>query len=302
MKIAIGCDHGGYELKEKLVVFLKENNHEVVDFGTYSLESIDYPDYAVKVANGVSNKEFDRGVVVCSTGIGVSIVANKVKNIRCALVHDLKTAKLTREHNDSNVIAFGAKIIDESLAKEILSVWLNTEFEGGRHIRRINKISMIEGSYKVNVINNPLLNQLVNNLNNSNQNEFNEIIYKIGCLMSYEISKSFLDNSEDIIIISNNKNEYKLANGLYDMINYINKDHTKLLDYKDITDLENKTVILTDNMLVNNENLIKDISILKEKGAKNIIYVGIVGSNKAVDELINTYDDIKIYLASCDEI
>lgn len=144
MKIAIACDHGGYKLKEVLKKAMESQGYEVVDFGTNSEESCDYPDYAHKAAKAVANKECEKGVVVCGTGIGVSIVANKVHGIRCALVHDVFSAKATRQHNDTNMIAMGARVIGEGLALEILNAWLHTDYEGGRHDARIAKMMAIE--------------------------------------------------------------------------------------------------------------------------------------------------------------
>lgn len=144
MKIAIACDHGGYHLKEVLKTEMIKQGHEVVDFGTNSEESVDYPDYAYKAAKAVANHECERGVVVCGTGIGVSIVANKINGIRCALVHDLFSAKATRLHNDTNMLAMGGRVIGEGLALEILDTWLTTEYEGGRHDLRLEKMIAIE--------------------------------------------------------------------------------------------------------------------------------------------------------------
>ncbi|MBP5445786.1 MAG: ribose 5-phosphate isomerase B [Acholeplasmatales bacterium] len=144
MKISIACDHGGFELKENLKKWLKENNYEVIDYGTNSLDSCDYPDFGRKAAEAVRDNLVDRGIVICTTGIGMSIVANKVKGIRCALVSNTEGASLTRRHNDSNVLALGAKFTDDALAKEITKIWLETEFEGGRHQRRVDKIMDIE--------------------------------------------------------------------------------------------------------------------------------------------------------------
>lgn len=140
MKIAIGSDHGGYELKEKIKVFLEQKGYEFEDFGCYSENSVDYPEYARKVAHNVVDSTFDKGILICGTGIGISIAANKVKGVRCSLVHDLESAKLTRQHNDANILAMGGRIVDHDLALEITETWLTTEFEGGRHLRRINKI------------------------------------------------------------------------------------------------------------------------------------------------------------------
>ena len=144
MKIAIACDHGGFRLKNVLIENMKAQGVEVVDFGTYSEESCDYPDYASKAAKAVANGECDRGVVVCGTGIGVSITANKVKGIRFALCHDVFSAKATRQHNDTNMIAMGQSVIGEGLAIEILNAWLHTDYEGGRHDLRIQKMMALE--------------------------------------------------------------------------------------------------------------------------------------------------------------
>lgn len=144
MKISIACDHGGYDLKESIKKWLNENNYEVIDYGTNSKDSCDYPDFGRLASEAVRDKVVDRGIVICTTGIGMSIVANKVKGIRCALVSNTEGASLTRRHNDSNVLALGAKFTDDALAKEITKIWLETEFEGGRHQRRVDKIMDIE--------------------------------------------------------------------------------------------------------------------------------------------------------------
>ena len=144
MKIAVACDHGGFRLKNVLINEMESQGYEVIDFGTYDEESCDYPDYAVKAARAVSSGECDKGVVVCGTGIGVSMTANKVKGIRCALVHDVFSAKATRAHNDSNMLAMGQRVIGEGLAVEILNAWLHTDFEGGRHEQRIKKLMNLE--------------------------------------------------------------------------------------------------------------------------------------------------------------
>ena len=145
MKIAIASDHGGFEYKEQLIPYLTSLGYEVTDMGCYSTDSIDYSDYAFPLAEAVSDGTVERGIVICGTGIGVSICANKVKNVRCALCTDPLMAKLTREHNDSNVLALGGRIIGIELAKEIAATWLKTPFSNDeRHIRRIEKISAYE--------------------------------------------------------------------------------------------------------------------------------------------------------------
>ena len=145
MKIAVGCDHGALALKNKLVSHLEAKGYEVKDFGTYTLDSCDYPEFAGAAAKAVASGECEKGIVLCTTGIGVSIAANKVKGIRCALLSDLMTAKLTREHNDTNMMALGAGVVGEMLALQIADVWLGTEFSGdARHQRRINKLMDLE--------------------------------------------------------------------------------------------------------------------------------------------------------------
>lgn len=147
MKIAIACDHGGLNLKNKIIAYLLEHNYEVVDFGTKTTDSCDYPDHALPAAEAVASGECDKGIVVCSTGIGVSIVANKVPGVRCAHCHDVYCAEFTRRHNDANMLALGEKVIGEGYALFIVEAFLTTEFEGGRHQRRVDKISAIEKKY-----------------------------------------------------------------------------------------------------------------------------------------------------------
>lgn len=143
--IALACDHGAYALKEAVKQHLEKKGLEYKDFGTYSTDSCDYPDYAGPAAQAVASGECDRGIVMCTTGIGVSITANKVKGIRCALLSDVMSARLTRQHNDTNMMAIGAGVTGEKLALEIIDTWLGTEFEGGRHQRRIDKMMALEG-------------------------------------------------------------------------------------------------------------------------------------------------------------
>lgn len=148
MKVSIGCDHGGYDLKEKVKAHLIEKGIEVVDFGTNDLSSCDYPDFGIEAAKAVANNEVDKGIVICTTGIGISIAANKVKGIRCALCSDLTSARLTREHNDANVLALGAAIIGHLVALDIVDVFLSTDFSGlMKHSRRIEKIKAQEENF-----------------------------------------------------------------------------------------------------------------------------------------------------------
>ncbi len=145
MKIAIGCDHGALELKNVLLDHLRQAGHQVEDFGTYTKDSCDYPDYCAQAARAVAAGDCDRGIVLCTTGIGASITANKIKGVRCALLGDLLSARLTREHNDTNMMALGAGVTGENLALAIVDTWLETPFsEAPRHQRRIDKVMALE--------------------------------------------------------------------------------------------------------------------------------------------------------------
>ncbi len=148
MKIAIGCDHGGFELKESLLKYLNNKNYEVSDFGCYSSDSVDYPLIGASVAKSVANNENEKAILICSTGIGISIAANKVKGVRAALCSDLYSAEMTRRHNNSNIICLGAQVTSDFLAKKLVDIFLTTEFEGDRHQRRIDLISKIEKDNK----------------------------------------------------------------------------------------------------------------------------------------------------------
>lgn len=144
MKVAIGCDHAGFDLKSAVVEVLKNADVELIDFGTYDHNSVDYPDYGARVGKAVVTGEADRGIVICGTGIGISIAANKIPGVRAALCHDPYSARMSRAHNDANVLALGARVVGPGLAASIVEAWLDTEFEAGRHSGRVDKIHGIE--------------------------------------------------------------------------------------------------------------------------------------------------------------
>lgn len=144
MRIGVACDHGGFELKEELKAFLKSTGVEPIDMGSFNEESVDYPDFGVLVAEKVSRGELERGILICGTGIGMSIVANKFPGVRAALANDLYSARCSREHNDANILVIGGRMIGREVAREIVKVWLSTPFAGGRHQRRIDKIKALE--------------------------------------------------------------------------------------------------------------------------------------------------------------
>jgi ribose 5-phosphate isomerase B len=144
MQIGLACDHGGFELKEILKTYIKTLGFEPVDLGTFSEDSVDYPEYGILLAEKVSRGELEKGILICGTGIGMSIVANKFPRVRAALANDLYSSRCSREHNDTNILVIGGRIVGRELAKDIVKVWLETPFAGGRHKRRLDKIEAIE--------------------------------------------------------------------------------------------------------------------------------------------------------------
>jgi ribose 5-phosphate isomerase B len=144
MQIGLACDHAGFELKEELKAFLKSLGVKAIDMGTFNEDSVDYPDFGVLVAEKVSRGELEKGILICGTGIGMAMVANKFPRIRAAVANDLYSSRCSREHNDANVLIMGGRIVGKDLAKEIVKVWLETPFAGGRHKRRIEKIEALE--------------------------------------------------------------------------------------------------------------------------------------------------------------
>jgi len=143
-QIGLACDHGGFELKEELKAFLKSVGIEPVDMGTFNEDSVDYPDFGVLVAEKISKGQLEKGILICGTGIGMSIVANKFRGVRAALVNDLYSSRFSREHTDANVLVMGGRIVGKELAKEIVRTWLETPFAGGRHQKRLEKIQTLE--------------------------------------------------------------------------------------------------------------------------------------------------------------
>jgi ribose 5-phosphate isomerase B len=144
MQIGLACDHGGFELKEELKNYIKSLGYQPLDLGTFSEESVDYPDYGILVAEKVSKGELDKGILICGTGIGMSMVANKFPGVRAALANDLYSCRCSREHTDANILVIGGRVVGKELAKELVKVWLDTAFAGGRHKRRLEKIEALE--------------------------------------------------------------------------------------------------------------------------------------------------------------
>jgi ribose 5-phosphate isomerase B len=147
MKIAVGSDHRGFEAKKRIVLLLEQLGHEVLDQGTNGPESVDYPDFAIEVAKAVGEKRVDRGILICGTGIGMCIAANKVHGVRAAPCHDSITAEMSRRHNDANILCLSGDLLGEELIDRMVRIWLQTDFEGGRHARRVEKIEHFEKNH-----------------------------------------------------------------------------------------------------------------------------------------------------------
>ncbi len=147
MKIAVGSDHRGFDVKKRIVSLLRQLGHETLDMGTDSQDSVDYPDFAIQVARAVGEKQVDRGILICGTGIGMCIAANKVHGVRAAPCHDSITAEMSRRHNDANILCLSADLLGDELIDRMIRIWLQTEFEGGRHARRVEKIEAFEKNH-----------------------------------------------------------------------------------------------------------------------------------------------------------
>jgi len=144
MKIAVGSDHRGFGVKQKVVELVRRLGHEVVDLGTGNEDAVDYPDFAYRVGSAISEQQVDRGILICGTGIGMSMAANKIRGVRAALCHDDVTAEMSRRHNDANVMCLSADLLGDRIIERMIQIWLSTQFEGGRHARRVDKITKIE--------------------------------------------------------------------------------------------------------------------------------------------------------------
>lgn len=341
MKIALGSDHAGYTLKEVVKRHLEGKGHEILDMGTHEKDvSCDYPDYAISVANTVVEKEADKGILICGTGIGMSIAANKVPGAYAAVVSNTETAKLSRNHNNSNILTLGARILSDAEALNIVDVWLNSDFEGNRHLRRFEKIANQERlicraesrkNAKTVIFNHPLIQHKVGIIRDKNTSvkEFRELVQEIASLMVYEITRNLPLEKTTVETPIAETEAYTLAGkklaivpvlraglgmveGILQLIPNAKVGHIGL--YRDPQtfepveyycklpgDIEDRDIFVIDPMLATGGSASAAISLIKRKGAKKISLVCLIGAPEGVEKVHVDHPDVDIFIAALDE-
>lgn len=341
MKIIIGSDHAGYGLKQKLVEYLgARKDVSVQDFGTDSAEvSCDYPDIALQVGRVISHGEADRGILVCGTGIGMEIAANKVPGVYAADCWNKDVAALSRQHNNANVLTLGARVLSESDAKEIVDIWLDTEFEGDRHIRRTQKIcayerstnrTYLKGEGQVVVFDHPLVQHKLSVLRDKNTpvKTFRETVSEIASLMVYEITRDLPLQMVDVETPITRTKAYALAGkklaivpilraglgmteGVLNLIPnakvghiglYRDPETLKPVEYycKMPGDIEERDIFLLDPMLATGGSSAAALEMLKKRGAKKISLVCMIAAPEGVELVHKQHPDVNIYVAALD--
>ena len=338
MKISIGSDHAGFDLKKKLIGKIESLGHTALDRGTFVSTSVDYPDFAALVSDDVARGEADRGVLICGTGIGMSMKANKVAGIRAAVVYDLETARLSREHNDANVMCIGARTPSAEIAPEMLETWLQAEFQEGRHRRRVCKIEEApaqkggwEGLPNVHVIEHPLIQHklCLMRQKDTEPRHFRELVSEMAKLMAYEVTRDVPLAEVDIEtpickakakvmagkhfgIVAVLRAGLAMAESILEMMPGARMGHIGL--YRDPEtlmpvqyysklplDTSERSMILVDPMLATGGTIVRGIDLLKEAGAKNIKVVSIVSAPVGIRKIIEAHPDVEIFVAAVDE-
>lgn len=341
MRVAIGSDHAGFVLKEQIKGFLLEFGCEIHDFGTHSAElSVDYPDYGFKVGESVASGQSDRGILICGSGIGMSIAANKIPGVYGALCNDPTTARLSRMHNNSNVLVLGGRILGEEVAREIVKVWLETPFEGGRHVARLRKIESYESQMPtfpnrshgnpLIVLDHPLIQHKVGIIRDRNTSvkEFRELVQEIAGLMVYEITRALsLEETEVETPISRTKvltlSGKKLAivpilraglgmvEGILRIIPNAKVGHIGL--YRDPEtllpveyycklpgDIEERDIFILDPMLATGGSSSAAIDLIKKRGGRKITLVCLIAAPEGVALVHRNHPEVSIFTAALD--
>lgn len=339
-RIALGADHAGYELKEDIKAFLREEGYNFEDFGTFDTRPVDYPEIASKVAMLISSGEFSQGILICGTGIGMSIVANKYPGVYAALCHDIFTARASRAHNNANVLALGGRNTGPELAKMIVKEWLQTSFEEGRHLRRFQRIKALEerlsrerrgGNGKLFIIDHPLIQHKLSIIRDKNTGvkEFRELVAEMAGLMLYEATRDIpLVETEVETPIAKAKTSViagkKLAlvpilraglgmvDGVLRLMPAAKVGHIGLYrDPKTLepvvyycklpSDIAERDVIILDPMLATGGSAVEAIRLVKEKGATSIKFLCIIAAPEGVDKVHKAHPDVEILTAALDE-
>ena len=340
MKVAIGCDHAGFVLKRAALDFFKaKGNVEVLDCGTDSEASVDYPDIALKVAQAVSLEEADRGVLLCGTGVGMAIAANKAPGIRAAVCNDPESARITKSHNNVNVITMGGRVVKPEQVPDILEAWLSTPFEGGRHLQRINKIAMAEKSTlcvalssgsRVTIFNHPLVQHKVSIIRDKNTSvkEFRELVQEIAGLMVYEITRdlplteievetpvartrAWTLAGKKLAIVPVLRAGLGMVDGILQLVPNAKVGHIGL--YRDPEtldpveyycklppDIGDRDIFVLDPMLATGGSASAAISLIRKRGGQKISLVCLIGAPEGIERVHKEHPEVDIFIASLD--
>ncbi|HPI98566.1 MAG TPA: uracil phosphoribosyltransferase [Synergistales bacterium] len=342
MHIALGSDHAGFLMKECVRQYLLEHGHEVMDMGTESEDiKTDYPDYAFMVASEVADGNVDRGILVCGSGIGMSIAANKINGVYAALVWDNDTARLSRAHNNSNILCIGGRKLQTEEIIQILHIWLNTEFEGGRHLKRFEKIAAREKSICMSIegdgpgetviFHHPLIQHKVSMIRDKNTSvkEFRELVAEISGLMVYEITrklplesievetpiartKAYTLSGKKLAIVPVLRAGLGMVDGILQLIPNAKVGHIGL--YRDPQtlepveyycklpgDIEEREILIIDPMLATGGSASAAISLVKKKGAKKVSLVCLIAAPEGVKKVHSDHPEVNIYAAALDD-
>lgn len=339
MKAAVGCDHAGFVLKRAVLDFLKEKGIEVQDFGTFSEDRVDYPDFALEVARAVSLGDADCGVLLCGTGIGMAVAANKVSGVRASACNDVESARMAKAHNDLNVITLGGRFIEPEQVRGILDAWLATPFEGGRHVQRLNKIAMAEqttlsvgssGEGRVAIFNHPLVQHKVGIIRDKDTNvkEFRALVQEIAGLMVYEITRNLpLQEIEVETPVARTKAQtlagktiavvpvlragLGMVDGILQLIPNAKVGHIGLYRDPDTLvpveyycklpqDVEERDVFVLDPMLATGGSASAAISLIKERGGKKVSLVCLIAAPEGIERVHREHPDVDVFIASLD--
>ena len=332
--IALGCDHGGYALKEELIKYLETKHIDYKDFGTYSKESVNYAAYAEKVASAILSRQADRGILICSTGLGICMAANKIKGIRAAACTNVFTAEMTRRHNDANVLCMGAMVVEKDSAIEIVEKFLDTGFDGGRHKIRIDEIAQLEnGRVHENlfIMDHPLIQHKLTFMRDeaTGTKHFRELVSEIATLMCYEATRDLPLESTKIRtpmtdtvtkVISGRKLAFVpilraglgMVDGMLQLVPSAKVGHIGLYrDHKTLKpveyynklpqDINMREVIVLDPMLATGGSAVDAISIVKKSNPKCIKFLCIIAAPEGIKILHEIHPDVEIYCAAVDE-
>lgn len=339
-RIALGSDHAGVKLKEEIKSFLREKGYEFGDFGTFDTKPVDYPEIAVKVAMSVSRGEYSKGILICGTGIGMSIAANKVPGVYAALCHDIFTARASRAHNNANVLTLGGRLIAPELAKEIVKEWLETPFEGERHLRRVQQIKAFEEKFlrkdsvkngRLFIVNHPLIQHKLSILRDKNTSvkEFRELVSEISALMLFEATrdlplvekevetplskaKAFVLDGKEIALVPILRAGLGMVDGILRLIPSAKVGHIGVYrdpeTLKPVTyycklpkDISERDVVILDPMLATGGSAVEAVRLVKEHGARSIKFLCIIAAPEGVDKVNRAHPDVEILTAALDE-